>query len=194
MRNRKSELIKITIPPDCIAFQIGETAQIHSGGILQATPHAVKGTYDLIVRTAWGTMWTGMEMFLLKCMMFSDLIGDLLFSCLPSIAFLVHFLAQHQLCQVCSASPGKHLEYLWSQCSITPCPSPWGLTPWPLRPLQLLRICPVGSPQFPRDGRGRKISGSSQRNVWRRITDTRVRREWIKMLIASQFACRLLIC
>jgi isopenicillin N synthase-like dioxygenase len=44
VRNRKSELIKVTIPADCIAFQIGETAQIHSGGILQATPHAVKGT------------------------------------------------------------------------------------------------------------------------------------------------------
>ena len=27
----------------CIAFQIGETTQIHTGGILQATPHCVKG-------------------------------------------------------------------------------------------------------------------------------------------------------
>jgi hypothetical protein len=32
IRNRKSELIKINIPSDCIAFQIGETAQIMSGG------------------------------------------------------------------------------------------------------------------------------------------------------------------
>jgi hypothetical protein len=43
-RNRKGELVKITIPEDCIAFQIGETAQILSGGILQATPHAVRAT------------------------------------------------------------------------------------------------------------------------------------------------------
>lgn len=33
----------ITIPPDAMAFQIGETSQIHSGGVLQATPHAVRG-------------------------------------------------------------------------------------------------------------------------------------------------------
>ena len=44
IRSRSSELIKVGIPEDHIAFQIGETAQIHSGGILQATPHAVRGT------------------------------------------------------------------------------------------------------------------------------------------------------
>lgn len=43
-RNRKSELVKIQIPIDHIGFQIGETAQVHSGGILQATPHAVRGS------------------------------------------------------------------------------------------------------------------------------------------------------
>jgi isopenicillin N synthase-like dioxygenase len=36
--------VKVTIPEDCLAFQIGETAQIHSGGILQATPHAVRAS------------------------------------------------------------------------------------------------------------------------------------------------------
>ena len=44
IRNRQSELLKVGIPPDHVAFQIGETAQIHSGGILQATPHAVRGS------------------------------------------------------------------------------------------------------------------------------------------------------
>jgi len=44
IRSRNSELFKVAIPPDCIAYQIGETAQIHSGGILQATPHAVRGS------------------------------------------------------------------------------------------------------------------------------------------------------
>lgn len=34
-RSRKSELIKVLIPKDNIGFQIGETAQVHSGGILQ---------------------------------------------------------------------------------------------------------------------------------------------------------------
>lgn len=43
-RSRKSELAKIAIPKDHIAFQIGECAQIHTGGLLQATPHAVRGS------------------------------------------------------------------------------------------------------------------------------------------------------
>ena len=37
-------MVKVGIPPSHLAFQIGETAQIHSGGILQATPHAVRGS------------------------------------------------------------------------------------------------------------------------------------------------------
>ena len=44
VRNRKGGLVRVSMPSDHLAFQIGETAQIHSGGILQATPHAVKGT------------------------------------------------------------------------------------------------------------------------------------------------------
>jgi len=42
--SRASECIKVGIPADHIAFQIGECAQVHSGGALQATPHAVRGT------------------------------------------------------------------------------------------------------------------------------------------------------
>jgi isopenicillin N synthase-like dioxygenase len=30
------------IPRDCIAYQIGETSTIMSGGLLRATPHAVQ--------------------------------------------------------------------------------------------------------------------------------------------------------
>ena len=37
IRTRDSELVKVSIPKDHIAFQIGETAQIHSGGILQVS-------------------------------------------------------------------------------------------------------------------------------------------------------------
>ena len=42
--SRRGELVKVSIPADCVAYQIGETAQIHSGGLLQATPHAVRGS------------------------------------------------------------------------------------------------------------------------------------------------------
>jgi hypothetical protein len=44
IRSRQSDLVKVSIPTDHIAFQIGETAQVHSGGVLQATPHAVRGS------------------------------------------------------------------------------------------------------------------------------------------------------
>jgi len=41
IKKRSAETKKAAIPKDCLAFQIGESAQIHSGGKLQATPHAV---------------------------------------------------------------------------------------------------------------------------------------------------------
>lgn len=34
-------MVRVVIPPDHIAFQLGEVFQILSGGILQATPHCV---------------------------------------------------------------------------------------------------------------------------------------------------------
>lgn len=43
VKNRKGEIIKANIPSGHLVFQIGETAQILSGGLLQATPHAVRG-------------------------------------------------------------------------------------------------------------------------------------------------------
>lgn len=42
IRSRSGEIIKAALPADCIGFQIGESAQIHSGGALQATPHCVR--------------------------------------------------------------------------------------------------------------------------------------------------------
>jgi isopenicillin N synthase-like dioxygenase len=38
-RNRKSHLVKVSIPENHLAFQIGETAQVHTGGILQVKFH-----------------------------------------------------------------------------------------------------------------------------------------------------------
>lgn len=43
IKARDGRLVRASIPSNAMAFQIGETAQIHSGGILQATPHAVRG-------------------------------------------------------------------------------------------------------------------------------------------------------
>ena len=35
---------QVKLPPDSIGFQIGEAAQIHTGGLLVATPHCVTPT------------------------------------------------------------------------------------------------------------------------------------------------------
>ncbi|GKZ00704.1 hypothetical protein MPSEU_001022400 [Mayamaea pseudoterrestris] len=42
IQSRSGQVVKAVLPPNACAFQIGETSQIQSGGILQATPHAVK--------------------------------------------------------------------------------------------------------------------------------------------------------
>ncbi|CAN0420232.1 unnamed protein product, partial [Laminaria digitata] len=49
IRSREGALVKATLPrgesaSSCLLFQIGETTQVHSGGALQATPHAVRST------------------------------------------------------------------------------------------------------------------------------------------------------
>ena len=45
VRSRSGKLVQVKFPvnSNCVAFQIGETSQIHTGGVLQATPHAVRG-------------------------------------------------------------------------------------------------------------------------------------------------------
>lgn len=42
IRSRNNKTVRVAVPSDVLAFQIGETAQIHTGGILQATPHCVR--------------------------------------------------------------------------------------------------------------------------------------------------------
>ncbi len=44
IQSRSGSIHHVNLPPNAIGFQIGETSQIHSGGILQATPHAVRGS------------------------------------------------------------------------------------------------------------------------------------------------------
>jgi isopenicillin N synthase-like dioxygenase len=42
VRTRTGQERKVVIPKDCLAFQIGESSQIVTGGLLRATPHAVQ--------------------------------------------------------------------------------------------------------------------------------------------------------
>ena len=39
---RGGELTKVTIPPDCLAFQTGEALELATAGRLRATPHCVR--------------------------------------------------------------------------------------------------------------------------------------------------------
>lgn len=44
IQRRDQQEVLVRIPPTSIAVQVGETVEIQSGGLLQATPHAVKST------------------------------------------------------------------------------------------------------------------------------------------------------
>mmetsp|Transcript_2441 Transcript_2441/g.4866 ORF Transcript_2441/g.4866 Transcript_2441/m.4866 type:complete len:343 (+) Transcript_2441:2377-3405(+) len=41
IETRENHIVRVSIPKDAIAFQVGQAAQIHSGGLLKATPHCV---------------------------------------------------------------------------------------------------------------------------------------------------------
>lgn len=43
IKGRKGNYIKAGYKSTQLAYQIGESAQVHSGGLLQATPHLVRG-------------------------------------------------------------------------------------------------------------------------------------------------------
>jgi isopenicillin N synthase-like dioxygenase len=45
IKSRNDTLIKVNIPQDCLAFQIGEAAQVASRSLLIATPHLVRGAH-----------------------------------------------------------------------------------------------------------------------------------------------------
>lgn len=61
IRSRGGQLVQVSMPPDALAFQIGETAQVHSGGILQATPHCVRAALKDSAGVSRGTMAVFME-------------------------------------------------------------------------------------------------------------------------------------
>jgi len=53
IRTRGGELTKVTIPPDCLAFQTGEALELATAGRLRATPHCVRvGAGDGIVNVS----------------------------------------------------------------------------------------------------------------------------------------------
>lgn len=56
IRDKNNDEIQIIIPTDCIAFQIGKTAQILSGGLLKATPHFVKAPESSMNWTSRNTL------------------------------------------------------------------------------------------------------------------------------------------
>ena len=41
---------QMSIPPDHVAYQLGEAMQIHSGGLLRATPHSVQAPRPELAR------------------------------------------------------------------------------------------------------------------------------------------------
>ena len=41
VKDRYGKMVKVNIPTDCLAFQLGEAAQVASRGKLMATPHLV---------------------------------------------------------------------------------------------------------------------------------------------------------
>jgi isopenicillin N synthase-like dioxygenase len=43
IRTRGKQVVKVNIPADCIAFQMGQALELVSKGKLQATPHCVRG-------------------------------------------------------------------------------------------------------------------------------------------------------
>jgi isopenicillin N synthase-like dioxygenase len=54
IKSRGDKFIRAGIPPDCLAFQIGEAAQIASRGKLVATPHLVRGAaYPYLARNTF---------------------------------------------------------------------------------------------------------------------------------------------
>eukprot|EP00535_Pseudo-nitzschia_heimii_P009620 CAMPEP_0197192616 /NCGR_PEP_ID=MMETSP1423-20130617/25343_1 /TAXON_ID=476441 /ORGANISM="Pseudo-nitzschia heimii, Strain UNC1101" /LENGTH=364 /DNA_ID=CAMNT_0042645537 /DNA_START=36 /DNA_END=1126 /DNA_ORIENTATION=+ len=50
--DKNNQVIKIELPSDCMAIQIGECTQILTGGAVTATPHCVKGAPD-VARTSF---------------------------------------------------------------------------------------------------------------------------------------------
>eukprot|EP00891_Asterochloris_glomerata_P006053 jgi/Astpho2/6053/e_gw1.00084.69.1_t len=66
IRTCRRQLFRVSIPPDHLAFQMGETFQVLTGGVLRATPHVVqapargkaagiaRSTFAVFMQPRWG--------------------------------------------------------------------------------------------------------------------------------------------
>ena len=43
VKTRKGEIVRVTYTKDCVAYQVGESSEVMSNGVLKATPHCVVG-------------------------------------------------------------------------------------------------------------------------------------------------------
>jgi len=59
---RNGTNVKVSIPEDCLAVQLGETMQVLSGGILRATPHCVKASMMSSVSREQFAMFTACDL------------------------------------------------------------------------------------------------------------------------------------
>lgn len=54
--------VKVSVPEDCLAVQLGEAMQVLSGGFLRATPHCVKASMDVNVSREQLAMFTACDL------------------------------------------------------------------------------------------------------------------------------------
>jgi isopenicillin N synthase-like dioxygenase len=65
--DRKDRVVKVDLPPDCMAVQIGECTQIVTGGAVVATPHCVRGAAGVVARTSLACFIDTPPTFKLSC-------------------------------------------------------------------------------------------------------------------------------
>ncbi|KZT22138.1 Clavaminate synthase-like protein [Neolentinus lepideus HHB14362 ss-1] len=75
IRTRGQDLTKVSIPPDCLAFQTGEALQLATAGRLRATPHCVRvggGAQDVSRETLAVFMQPDVDMLVGEGMTFGE--------------------------------------------------------------------------------------------------------------------------
>ena len=61
IRNRHGAQVRVKLPANCLAFQIGESEQIRSGGLLMATPHCVRASRTMPANVSRNTLAVFMQ-------------------------------------------------------------------------------------------------------------------------------------
>ena len=73
--DRKDNVVKVNLPSDCMAIQMGECTQIVTGGAVVATPHCVRGAPG-VARTSLACFIDTPPSFTLSCPKMSDQNND----------------------------------------------------------------------------------------------------------------------